>query len=185
MTIAEFEDNWAKFVRAYHLEENDWLSGLYHERYRWVPAFVKDIFWAGMSTTQRSESMHAFFDGYINSKTTLKQFVEQYDTALSRKVQLEAEEDARCFNVYIPRVTPYEFERQFQEAYTIAKFKEFQNEIAGKIRCDVSSVKVGDQFSDFDVDEDVIVGEDKIKPITFHVHFNETSREASCNCRLF
>ena len=77
-----------------------------------------------MSTTQRSESMHAYFFGYINSKTTLKQFVEQYDNALSKNVQLEAEEDARCFNVYIPRVTPYEFERQFQEAYTLAKFKE-------------------------------------------------------------
>ena len=75
MTIEEFEENWAKFITAYQLEDNDWLAGLYDERYRWVPAFVKDIFWAGMSTTHRSESMHAFFDGYINSKTTLKQFV--------------------------------------------------------------------------------------------------------------
>ncbi|KAK2644689.1 hypothetical protein Ddye_019884 [Dipteronia dyeriana] len=41
--------------------------------------FVKDTFWDGMSTTQRSESMHTFFDGYVNSKTTLKQFVEQYE----------------------------------------------------------------------------------------------------------
>ena len=30
----EFEGNWAKFVRAYHLEDNDWLSRLYDERYR-------------------------------------------------------------------------------------------------------------------------------------------------------
>ncbi|XP_028126919.1 protein FAR-RED IMPAIRED RESPONSE 1-like [Camellia sinensis] len=52
------------------------------EQHRWIPVFVKDVFWAGMSTTQRSESMNAFFDGYVNSKTTLKQFVEQYDNAL-------------------------------------------------------------------------------------------------------
>ncbi|XP_022858952.1 protein FAR-RED ELONGATED HYPOCOTYL 3-like [Olea europaea var. sylvestris] len=29
-----------------------------------------------MSTAQRSESMNAFFDGYIHSKTSLKQFIE-------------------------------------------------------------------------------------------------------------
>ena len=100
-------------------------------------------------------------------------------------MQLEAEEDARCYNVYIPRVTPYEFERQFQEAYTLAKFKEFQNEIAGKIRCNLSSVQVGEEFSEFDVEEDVIVGENNIRSFTFHVHFNEISREVSCTCRLF
>ena len=129
--------------------------------------------------------MHAFFDGYINSKTTLKHFVEQYDNALSKNVQLEAEEDAHCFNVYIPCVTPYEFERQFQEAYTLAKFKEFQNEIVDKICCNMYSVKVGADFSEFDVDEDVIVGEKNLRPFTFHVHFNEISREANCTSQLF
>ena len=86
----------------------------------------------------------------------MKQFVEQYDNALSKKVQLEAEEDVYCFNVYIPCVTPYEFERQFQEANTLAKFKEIQNEIAGKIRCNISSVKAGADISGFDVEEDEI-----------------------------
>eukprot|EP00268_Persea_americana_P060800 TRINITY_DN7621_c0_g1_i17.p1 TRINITY_DN7621_c0_g1~~TRINITY_DN7621_c0_g1_i17.p1 ORF type:complete len:688 (+),score=91.08 TRINITY_DN7621_c0_g1_i17:321-2384(+) len=185
MRKEEFEENWAKFIKAYQLEDNEWLAGLYDERSRWVPAFVKDIFWAGMSTTERSESMRAFFDGYIKSKTTLKQFVEQYDDALSEKVQLEAEEDARCFNVCIPCVTPYEFERQFQEAYTLAKFQEFQNEIAGKIRCNISSVNLGADFSEFDVEEDVIVEENNIRPFTFHVHFNEISKEANCTCQLF
>ncbi|XP_022897594.1 protein FAR-RED ELONGATED HYPOCOTYL 3-like [Olea europaea var. sylvestris] len=30
---------------------------------RWVPCFLKTSFWARMSTTQRSKSMNAFFDG--------------------------------------------------------------------------------------------------------------------------
>ena len=91
-------------------------------------------------------------------------------------MQLKAEEDARCFNVCIPCVAPYEFESQFQEAYAHAKFKEFKNEIAGKIGCNMSSVKVGDDFTEFDVKEDVIVGENNLRPFTFHVHFNEISR---------
>lgn len=51
-----------------------------------------------MSTTQCSESMNAFFYGYVNSKTTLKQFVEQYSNALDSKVQKEVKEDARCLS---------------------------------------------------------------------------------------
>ena len=54
---------------------------------------MKDVFWAGMSTTQRSESMNAFFDGYVNSKTTLKQFNEQYNNALKSKVEKEMKTD--------------------------------------------------------------------------------------------
>ncbi|KAF5445256.1 hypothetical protein F2P56_034321 [Juglans regia] len=47
-------------------------------------AYVRDTFWAGISMTQRSESMNALFNDYVNSKTTLKQFVDQYDSALRR-----------------------------------------------------------------------------------------------------
>uniref|UniRef100_A0A2N9IAT0 Protein FAR1-RELATED SEQUENCE n=1 Tax=Fagus sylvatica TaxID=28930 RepID=A0A2N9IAT0_FAGSY len=49
-----------------------WLAKLYEERERWVPAFLNSNFFAGMSSTQHSESMNAFFDGYLHSSTTLK-----------------------------------------------------------------------------------------------------------------
>ncbi|XP_038715049.1 protein FAR1-RELATED SEQUENCE 5-like [Tripterygium wilfordii] len=80
-SIENFEDAWRTLVGRYNLEGNAWLSSLYLDREMWVPIFVRKYFWAGMSTTQRSESMNAFFDGYVNSKTTLKQFVEQYENA--------------------------------------------------------------------------------------------------------
>ncbi|KAI8567773.1 hypothetical protein RHMOL_Rhmol02G0147700 [Rhododendron molle] len=76
LTIEQFEDAWNGFIKKYELQSNPWLSGLYLERKRWVPAYVNDCFWAGMSSTQRSESINSYFDGYIHSKTTLKQFVE-------------------------------------------------------------------------------------------------------------
>ncbi|KAJ3692024.1 hypothetical protein LUZ60_012374 [Juncus effusus] len=72
LTIDEFEIGWDSFIKEYKLENNEWLKALYLERKRWVPVFVKDIFWAGMSSIQRSESMNHFFDNYINSRTTLK-----------------------------------------------------------------------------------------------------------------
>ncbi|KAF5443801.1 hypothetical protein F2P56_036328 [Juglans regia] len=76
-TVDEFEKCWDHFITSYKLHENAWLSSLYTEREYWVPAFLKDCFWAGMSTTQRSESMNAFFDGYVHAKINLKVIVDQ------------------------------------------------------------------------------------------------------------
>ncbi|KAL7199835.1 hypothetical protein ACSBR2_022025 [Camellia fascicularis] len=136
--LNEFEENWNNLIENYQLESNKWLFGLFEARHQWIPAFVKDIFWVGMSTTQRSESMHAFFDGYINLKTTLKQFVEQYENALEKKVENENGEEFNSLNSYIPCITQYPFEKQFQKAYTIAKFKEFQQEAVGQLHCNLS-----------------------------------------------
>ena len=101
-------------ITEYDLWDNDWLNGLYEERHRWVPCYLKGYFWAGMSTTQRNESMNAFFDGFVNSKTNLKQFVKQYENALRRKAELEWQADAKCFSKRTPCVSRYEMERQVE-----------------------------------------------------------------------
>ncbi|XP_042972714.1 protein FAR1-RELATED SEQUENCE 5-like [Carya illinoinensis] len=75
-SIENFEKCWAEFINTFELYENAWLNSLYAERDHWVPVFLKETFWAGMSTTQCSESMNAFFDGYVHSKTNLKEFVD-------------------------------------------------------------------------------------------------------------
>lgn len=110
-----------------------------------------------MSTTQRSESMNAFFDGYVNSKTTLKQFVEQYSNALKNKVQKEVEEDVRCLSQRMLCVTSYAMEKQVRDVYTILKFQEFQQELIKKMYCEF----VNSMGYDYIVSEDVKVGEGK------------------------
>ncbi|XP_056690276.1 protein FAR1-RELATED SEQUENCE 1-like [Spinacia oleracea] len=54
-----------------------------------------------MSSSQRSESMNAYFDGYVHSKTSLKSFVEQYEMALGDKIEKEIFADAQCMNADI------------------------------------------------------------------------------------
>ena len=112
--VAEFESEWDSFITKYDLADHDWLRNLYDERHRWVPCFLKQHFWAGMSTTQRSESMNAFFDGYINSMTTLQQFVHQYDNALQHKAEKEYEADFASTSTVISCGSQSLFERQFQ-----------------------------------------------------------------------
>ena len=78
---------------------------------------------AGISSTQRSESMNAYFDGYISSKTTLKQFVEQYENALTKKVKNERQEDHTSWHTFIPWITNDGLEKQFVSAYTHTKVR--------------------------------------------------------------
>ena len=86
-TPIEFDETWHDMLVKYDLSNNQWLNDLYEERNCWVPCFVKTTFSAGMSTTQCSESMNVFFDGYVNSKTILKQFVKKYEKAMESKLR--------------------------------------------------------------------------------------------------
>ncbi|RYQ94713.1 hypothetical protein Ahy_B08g089649 [Arachis hypogaea] len=62
---------------------------MFADRHMWVPVFFKDEFWAGMRSTQHSESMHSIFDKYLNSKSSLLQFVRQYQNRVIDKEQKE------------------------------------------------------------------------------------------------
>ncbi|XP_056695702.1 protein FAR1-RELATED SEQUENCE 5-like [Spinacia oleracea] len=95
LIVDEFENKWAQMIKDFKLEENNWFQTLYEGREKWVPVFVKDKFWARMSSSQRSESMNAYFDGYVHRKTSLKSFVEQYEMALGDKIDKEIFADAQ------------------------------------------------------------------------------------------
>ncbi|KAF2297145.1 hypothetical protein GH714_018164 [Hevea brasiliensis] len=79
LTIEMFETNWNDFLTNYGLENNEWLMKLYSERENWMPVYLKHMFWVGMMSTQRSEGMHAYFDGYV----------EQYEMAIRGKNEKE------------------------------------------------------------------------------------------------
>ncbi|KAL7161794.1 hypothetical protein ACSBR2_042296 [Camellia fascicularis] len=125
-----------------------------------------------------------FFYGYINSKTTLKQFVEQYENALAKKVENENHEKFNSFSSCISCISHYEIEKQFQSAYMRAKFKESRREILGKIYCDLTTCKEGGGISEYTIDEYVKIGESHQRA-TFIVIFKDDTKEVNCNCRLF
>ncbi|KAF5447679.1 hypothetical protein F2P56_033211 [Juglans regia] len=92
-SVEEFEKCWDYLITTYNLHEKVWLQNLYAERELWVSTFLKENFWAGMSTTHRSESMNAFFDCYVHAKTNLKKFLiekrfqDLYTNAKFKEVQ--------------------------------------------------------------------------------------------------
>ncbi|XP_059439636.1 protein FAR1-RELATED SEQUENCE 6-like [Corylus avellana] len=183
-TCVEFDNSWQGVLEKYNLRDNAWLCWLYSERAHWIPAYLKDTFWAGMQTTQRSESMNAFFDNYVNSRSTLKEFVDQFDNALRRKVENEKVADFNSFNATIPCVSHFSIEKEFQELYTNAKFKEVRQEFSCLMYCNCSLIKSEGAISTYEVSDEVTV-DDYTKERNFCVYFNGDECEVKCTCGLF
>ncbi|XP_016173385.1 protein FAR1-RELATED SEQUENCE 5-like [Arachis ipaensis] len=157
-----FEVDWAGFIKQFNLGQNRWLADLYANRRKWVPIFFKSEFWAGMRSTRRSESMHAFYGGYLHCKTGLVQFIHEYDNVLGNKEQKELEDDAADSKGVIPCIGSTGIERQFQQEYT-------------SNMGDTIFIKVDEQK--------VFWG----KPVydTFMVEFDPLSRKGQCECNKF
>ncbi|XP_028070209.1 protein FAR-RED IMPAIRED RESPONSE 1-like [Camellia sinensis] len=166
-TKDEFEEYWEAMIENFNLNDNEWLGVLHRERHRWISTYVKDIFWIGMSTTQRSESMNAFFDGYLRSK-----------------VEKETKADFKSRNKLYDCLTVYRFEKQFRAAYTNSKFKEVQLEMKRLVYCRANLIKQEGPICTYHVRDAIVVGEG-MKKVEFVVYFNSTKCELQCMCRLF
>ncbi|XP_057760575.1 protein FAR-RED IMPAIRED RESPONSE 1-like [Arachis stenosperma] len=155
-----FDRNWNDCMLNFGLVENKWLSG--------------------MKSTQRSESMHSFFNKFITRNSSLIQFVKQYDNCLGSRKQAERESDAADFHMVIPCATKFSIEAQFQDVYTHQKFREVQAQFRGKANCITRLMnsaigylvfEVGDQvsssiFNKFVVTYDSVAAEQNICKFT-------------------
>lgn len=141
-----------------------------------------------MSSSQRSEGINHFFDGFINSKTTLKEFIDKYEDALEKRYEAEIEEDNRTLqtNAFLKTSSP--FESQAAGKYTRRIFKKFQNEIlemaasnSKLIReadnCDVYSVKSYERIE--------VNGFAKELKKDYVVSYDKVLEDVKCQCRSF
>ncbi|RYR72541.1 hypothetical protein Ahy_A02g006763 isoform B [Arachis hypogaea] len=167
-TEESFEDNWADFIDEYNLHNNTWVSDLYDDRRMWIPIYFKGEFWSAMRSTQRSESMHAFYGGYLHSKTSLVQFVHEYDNVLGFKEQRELEDDAA----------------DSKGEYTTSIFRDVQIEFVKKANCRVSTVDKQGSLVCVTMEEEKLVN-DTILCVSYDVHFDHSTQELRCECNLF
>ncbi|GJU04403.1 FAR1-related sequence 5-like protein [Tanacetum coccineum] len=96
--IEDYETKWEELKEKYHIDDDCWLGNMYKLRHHWIKAYLKDTFFAGMTTSGRSESIHSFFDGFVNSKTMLNDFVVQYDKAVNSRRSAEGDQDFRTLD---------------------------------------------------------------------------------------
>ncbi|KAG6703898.1 hypothetical protein I3842_07G108600 [Carya illinoinensis] len=118
ITVDEFEQEWSSILAKYGLVDNDWLQNLYNRRDKWVPAYLRTTFCAGMSTTQRSESMNKFFKDYVRSSTMVSDFVHQYEKALDARYFKEKEKDVCTKSTRAIMKTLWKIEKDAASIYT-------------------------------------------------------------------
>ncbi|CAH9101354.1 unnamed protein product [Cuscuta epithymum] len=128
-STSDFEQRWSDKLLLPKLNENGWLADIYEIRAKWVPCFVKHIFCAGMFSSQRVESTHAFLKKYVNKKCTVSQCVTRITRAIMRQRHKELIAGHRDRNE-VPRISScYLMERQMAKMYTKAIFCKFQKEL--------------------------------------------------------
>ncbi|XP_072071126.1 protein FAR-RED ELONGATED HYPOCOTYL 3-like [Arachis hypogaea] len=176
-----FDRNWNDFLLNFGLVDNKWLSDLYEDRHIWVPIYLDLHFWAGMRSTQRSESMHSFFNKFITRNSSLIQFVKQYDNCLGSREQAERESDAADFHTVIPCATKSSVEAQFQDVYTHQKFREVQAQFRGKVNCITRLMNSALGYSVYEVGEQVSSSIFN----KFVVTYDSVVAEVKCQCLLF
>ncbi|RYR78433.1 hypothetical protein Ahy_A01g003244 [Arachis hypogaea] len=156
-------------------------ADLYEDRRIWVPIYLDHHFWAGMRSTQRSESMHSFFNKFITRNSSLIQFVKQYDNCLGSREQAERESDAADFHTVIPCATKSSIEAQFQDVYTHQKFREVQAQFRGKANCITRLTNSSLGYSVYEVGEQVSSSIFN----KFVVTYDSVAAEVKCQCLLF
>ncbi|KAG5531650.1 hypothetical protein RHGRI_026317 [Rhododendron griersonianum] len=127
-TPQEFEDHWTQVIAKYNLQSNKHVMGLYEIKHFWVPAYLRDYFFGGMTTTGRSESINAFIKRFISSHTNLEKFVKQVDLGIEDIQQKELHDTMlqKYRGSSLRTMSP--LEEQAREVLTPFCFKKFQEE---------------------------------------------------------
>ncbi|KAI4318596.1 hypothetical protein MLD38_032277 [Melastoma candidum] len=178
-SVEEFESCWLPLIERYGLTENEWLQTVYSARGHWVPAYLRNTFFAEMSITQRSDGMNSYFDGYINASTGLNHLFKLYQKAVDCRNEKEVKADFDTMNIPPVRRTPSPMEKQASELYTKSLFTRFQEELVGTLTYMASKVEDDNQIVTYQVCK---YGEDHK---AYHVKFNILEMKASCSCQMF
>ncbi|CAN7111810.1 unnamed protein product [Brassica rapa subsp. narinosa] len=174
----DFARRWWKILAKFGLKEDQWMQSLYEDRRKWAPTYMTDVLLAGMSSSQRGDSVNAFLDKYLHKKTSVQEFVKLYDTILQDRFEEEAKADSETLNKQPTMKSPSPFEKSVSEVYTPAVFKKFQVEVLGAIACSPREENRDGTCSTFRV-------QDFENSQEFVVTWNQAKAEVSCICRLF
>ncbi|KAI3830645.1 hypothetical protein MKW92_011917 [Papaver armeniacum] len=177
----EFESGWKQLLVKYNLKENSWLYGMYDQRHNWVPLYLRNTFFAGMSTTQLAEGMNSYFDGFLHEGTPLNEFIEQYELTVVRRREEETDEDFITMYTSAGSSSKDPIEEQAAKVYTRNMFTLFGHEFLESSGCIARKVDDEDECT-----SRYLVGKygDKDDEMSF-VTFNSINKDTNCSCQMF
>ncbi|KAG0494317.1 hypothetical protein HPP92_005311 [Vanilla planifolia] len=128
-SIEEFESTWRLLMERYSVHGNTWLQSLYSERHRWVPVYLRGIFFAEIPGALKFERMHKFFQRHSITTTTLRDVVAQFDKAMVGQYEKEVHANLSLMHSRLIMKTLSPMEKQASEIYTRVIFDSLQEEL--------------------------------------------------------
>ncbi|XP_021731802.1 protein FAR1-RELATED SEQUENCE 6-like [Chenopodium quinoa] len=186
LKVGEFEAAWGLMVQQHGIANHEWLRSLYEDRVRWAPVYLKDTFFAGMSTARPADILHPFFEKYVHKQTPLKEFFDKYELALHKKHKEETLSDIESRSSSSLLKTRCSFEQQLSKVYTKEIFQKFQLEVEEMYSCfSTTQLHVDGPYIIFLVKERLL-GEGNRREIRdYEVYYNRGSAEVRCICSCF
>ncbi|KAL6652045.1 hypothetical protein ACP70R_010970 [Stipagrostis hirtigluma subsp. patula] len=129
MSVKEFETRWVEMMVRYNLINNKYLQRAFHYRHMWAKPYFANIFCAGMTSTQRSESANHMLKKYVPRSSAMHHFVSQFDKLLADRHCEQAREE-HCTNKVARKMRfGFAIERHAAEIYTRTIFNKFSDEM--------------------------------------------------------
>ncbi|XP_074265963.1 protein FAR-RED IMPAIRED RESPONSE 1-like [Silene latifolia] len=179
----EFEENWAKVISEFSLEDNKWLTDKFAERDQWIPAYFRNVPMGNiLKTTQRSESSNSFFKRFENKYGTLVEFWMRFESAMDQQRHNLKLLEAQSHNSMPETLFGSNWEAHAVKVYTHEVFFYFQKEVKFSVNaCSVCGYTPPDPVTNFEVS----IVEDANKRKRYAVEYNRRTMDVRCACKLF
>lgn len=165
-------------LEEFNAHEDRWLAATFAIRKKWVHAYVKWTWSAGMKSTQLSESFNASLKGYLKSDLSMPQFFTHFERMVYDKwyKELEAEYNLQFRIVHVKM--DIKILKHAWKVYTKAIYKEFQAQFFEEsLKSSITKcVSNGENFI-FTIVRDGFTKERQVK--------REGEFSVSCSCRMF
>ncbi|KAH9666782.1 protein FAR1-RELATED SEQUENCE 6 [Citrus sinensis] len=181
----EFEAAWEDMIQRHGIKDHGWIQTLYEDRKGWAPVYLKEAYLSGVFSFLQNEVSTLYFEGYLDTNTPLKEFLDKYDQALRANYQLEALADMDSRNSSCIQKPRCYYEFQLSKLYTNEMLRKFQTEVEAMYSCYSTKHVSADGPITYIVKEEFEVGSNEKDSRAFIVLYNASDLEVLCVCGLF
>ncbi|XP_043719780.1 protein FAR1-RELATED SEQUENCE 5-like isoform X2 [Telopea speciosissima] len=179
-TKEDFLARWEAMMMKYNLKNHSWLSDKFAQKEYWVPCYLRGSFFAGLSSTRRSEGMNSYFQGYFKDTMSLCRFVKQYERAVTRRREKEADAEFKTFP-QLPRLSSQSpLEEHAGKVYTKRVFEIFKKHFNASLSLSAHEELAKGPVRKFKVGPFKVPTEQRCM-----VEYNSLEEEVHCSCHMF
>ncbi|RYQ92640.1 hypothetical protein Ahy_B09g098856 [Arachis hypogaea] len=179
-TVQIFEERWSEIISKYGLAENEWVQGIYNDKMKWATAYLREHFFGRIRTTSQCEGIHSLLKNYVDSKTSLLEFMHKFSEVLRHYRNNHLIADFEIFYKFPVLTTCLEsFEKQAAELYIRNIFKLVKDEIEAAGALNVTECPNSGDIVEYNTSEYFN------QQWQFKVSYNKDKDLFVCECRLF